>query len=144
MIYCTNCGAEIAEGQAFCTSCGKAVEVSNETVAPTEAANEATNETVGETVKKKKLDVNKWAVAGIVVGCIAFFVGLSMLGSGGFSYKTAGVYGADYYTEVASRLTSIANDLAEAKQIIAEGFGTLLMVIGGIDICYFGNKLRSK
>lgn len=138
MKYCKNCGTELSEGQEFCPNCGTAAETTNEQVCETETVSEPAEMKPAE----KKQNINVWAVVGTVVGAIIIIFGLSMFISVGSNYYSAGVYGADYYTEVASRLSSIANNLVEIQGTIAKGFGFLLTSLGAIDICYFGKKIK--
>ena len=129
MKYCKNCGTEY---------CGTAVETTNEQVSETETVSEPAEEKPAE----KKQNINVWALIGTVVGAITIIFGLSMFISAGSNYYSAGIYGADYYTEVASRLSSIANNLVEIQGTIAKGFGFLLTSLGAIDICCFGKKIK--
>lgn len=140
MKYCTNCGNELMDDQLFCPNCGETVEATNEQgIAPEES-----NGTSAEITYEKKQDKNLWAVIGMILGGVSILIGLLLFFSAARSYYDAGVYGADYYTEVASRLSSLANNLVETQQIIARGFGALLMALGGFDICYFGEKIKKK
>lgn len=138
MKYCKNCGTELSEGQEFCPNCGTAVETTNEQVSETETVSKPAEEKPAE----KKQNINVWAIIGTVVGAITIIFGLSMFISAGSNYYSAGIYGADYYTEVASRLSSIANNLVEVQGTIAKGFGFLLTSLGAIDICCFGKKIK--
>ena len=138
MKYCKNCGTELSEGQEFCPNCGTAAETTNEQVCETETVSEPAEMKPAE----KKQNINVWAVVGTVVGAITIIFGLSMFISVGSNYYSAGIYGADYYTEVASRLSSIANNLVEVQGTISKGFGFLLTSLGAIDICYFGKKIK--
>ena len=138
MKYCKNCGTELSEGQEFCPNCGTAVETTNEQVSETETVSEPAEKKPAE----KKQNINVWALIGTAVGAITIIFGLSMFISVGSNYYSAGIYGADYYTEVASRLSSIANNLVEVQGTIAKGFGFLLTSLGAIDICCFGKKIK--
>jgi hypothetical protein len=91
MAYCSNCGAEMAEGAAFCSECGEAISAESD---PETQTDTTTPETSGESIEEpeepevpEEDEGIQWARVGMAVGfalipAFIAYIGLS-LASGG-------------------------------------------------------------
>ena len=80
-----------------------------------------------------------------VVTGIVFILGFkdeSMIGY--VSELGAGTYGADFYTEIAKSTAFAGNAVKAVYEMMSRCFGILFVIVGAIDVCYFGNKIEGE
>ena len=86
------------------------------------------------------------SIIGIVCGVVIIILGIIMLTQGdiGSVRSTSTSFGADFYTEVYQATAVAGRNVKELGELIAKGFGFLLLAIGLTDICLFGTKIAAK
>lgn len=99
-----------------------------------------------KTLKKE----NRWEYVGIIVGVISILAGLVFLIgfkdthflNGFASAVPKQSYGGDFYTGSQNATAYAANGVAELYKIVSACFGTFFIILGGIDICFWGSKIK--
>lgn len=83
------------------------------------------------------------SVTGILAGIVSIILAIVLfcMTDGFFTYSAT--YGGDAYTGIHEATAQAANNIKHLTSIARMGFGSLLLLIGVITICYFGNQLIS-
>lgn len=91
---------------------------------------------------RKSKQINIWAIIGIVCGVAVLIFGIVMLKQDvGGSKSPLTSFGGDFYTESYQATATAANNVKRLCDLVAKGFGFLLIALGLGDVCYFGSKV---
>ena len=135
---CSNCGAELAENQVFCSECGTKVE---ETKLP-----EVTFSVKPVAIEKETGKMSNgglfFSAGGIISGILSIIFGIIVLVKDVGDYEFSSSYGGDAYTGIQNAAAQTANNVQALSEIAKNGFGFLLVAIGLIAIFYFVSKLK--
>ncbi len=142
---CVNCGAEFETEKDICPSCGltgderiKFVNKSEEVVEPVN-----TNGTIDNINKVVEKNSKFFPIVGMFSGLLSIFLGFIALDKNTGYYEAALKYGGDAYTGMQNASAQAANNAMYAAEILSFGFGSLLIVLGIVIVCYFGMRISS-
>ena len=91
---------------------------------------------------KKK--VNFFCIIGILAGLAAIYFGYTFLSMySGYSVDIK-KYGADFYSDIYDATRVAGANIRTLANIVRQGFGYLLMLLGATDVCFFGYKLTDR
>lgn len=93
---------------------------------------------------------NRWEYVGIAVGVIAILAGLVFLIGFNDTHFLKGFapvvprqsYGGDFYTGSQNATAFAANGVAALYKMMSACFGMLFIILGGIDVCFWGSKIK--
>lgn len=88
--------------------------------------------------------VNWFCVLGILVGAAAIYGGYYLLDSYTGYTVTEARFGSDFYTYIYGATRNAASNVHSLAEIVCQGFGYLMMLIGATDVCFFGYKLSNR
>ncbi len=90
----------------------------------------------------KKLIENIFSILGMIAGIVIFVLGVSTAGSAsGLELSTSVEFGADFYTYIYKAAAVAASNISGTNVILAHGIGYLLIALGLIMLCVFGDKI---
>jgi hypothetical protein len=154
---CGNCGNVENDGEAFCSKCGTALANAQ---ANTSANNAAPNPTYNAynpnayvapnfnaaqvaAVVKQKVKGKVSCVFGMISGILSVLFGLITLSQDTGSWESSSSYGGDAYTGIQNAAAQTANNVQDLAEIVAMGFGFLLIALGLFGIFYFITKMKN-
>lgn len=153
---CGNCGNVENDGEAFCSKCGTAL--ANAQQAQPQATVNNTQYTgynpnmysapafnaaqVAATVKQK-VKGKASCVFGMISGILSILFGLITLSQDTGSWESSTSYGGDAYTGIQNAAAQTANNVQDLAEIVAMGFGFLLIALGLFAIFYFVTKMKN-
>lgn len=149
--FCDKCGAEVKEGDTFCTSCGNSiaplpdVDVSKFTQVNMPETNYAAAERKAEEFSNK---ISKgstfFPIGGLISGILSVLFGIIMLAKDVGYYEYSSTYGGDAYTGIQNAAAQTANNVKALSEIVKAGFAFVLIAIGLIAIFHFASRLSKK
>jgi len=102
-----------------------------------------------EGTMKNKNDL--WAYLGIALGVVAIIAGLVFLFAfknetflGAYAQLGATEFGGDFYTYSYRASAFAANAVAGVYEMLSTCFGCLFILLGALDICFFGSRISVK
>ncbi len=154
---CGNCGNVENDGEAFCSKCGTALAnvqagaPANNAVPnpaynaynPNAYATPNFNAAQVATVVKQKIKGKASSVFGMISGILSVIFGLITLSQDTGSLESSASYGGDAYTGIQNAAAQTANNVQDLAEIVAMGFGFLLIVLGLFAISYFVTKMKN-
>ena len=154
---CRNCGNVENDGDAFCSKCGTTLanaqantSVNNTTLNPTYNASNPNayvapnfNAAPVAAVVRQKAKGKASCVFGMISGVLSAIFGLITLSQDTGSWESSSSYGGDAYTGIQNAAAQTANNVQDLAEIVAMGFGFLLIALGLFGIFYFITKMKN-
>ena len=81
-----------------------------------------------------------WNILGIVFGVLAIVFGIIILTQDTGYHPDSASFGGDFYTYSYKATRAAALNIDALLKVVKLSFGFLMFVLGGADICYFGQK----
>lgn len=153
---CANCGNTENDGEAFCSKCGTPLATAQTQPQNTANQNAGYNgynpnayttpsfnaAQVAATVKQK-VKGKASCVFGMISGILSVLFGLITLSQDTGSWESSTSYGGDAYTGIQNAAAQTANNVQDLAEIVAMGFGFLLIALGLFAIFYFVTKMKN-
>ena len=154
---CGNCGNTENDGEAFCSKCGTALGNAQATTTANSATPNPTynaynpnayaapnfNATQVTGIVKQKVKGKGSCVFGMISGILSILFGLLTLSQDTGSWESSTSYGGDAYTGIQNAAAQTANNVQDLAEIVAMGFGFLLISLGLFAFFYFITKIKN-
>ncbi len=147
---CSQCGNAENDGELFCSKCGASLtapqtSAPNYNAAPSYSTGPKYTVAPDESPQKakKKIKGRIPCIFGMLASIVSMILGFSTLSKYTGAYESASSYGGDAYTGIQNAAAQTANNVRALAEIVAAGFGNLLIAIGLIFLFYFIVKMRS-
>ena len=141
--FCSKCGTSLANAQASAPVNNGAPDPSYGTYTPNAYANPNFNAAQVASAVKQKVKGKASCVFGVISGILSILFGLITLSQDTGSWESSSSYGGDAYTGIQNAAAQTANNVQDLAEIVAMGFGFLLITLGLFSIFYFVTKMKN-